>query len=347
MSLKDILQSETKVNTIKIKVIANRKENIIVGDSSMIAICSATNNAYENMVEGKCYMILKPIKQDANHFIGNEKLKPVKIADFPLSPKKADIRELLSLMQATPSIKKESQANPTAIVNFKDILELAPKSEIKSIPVKVITISKNIEGCYGPYNIAKIKDSSGEKLDINLYKKEIRKKLERGNVIELKKLKITEYSKDGETFKRLSTTARSTADKCNTITETLFKKVPLGDEKEEGTVVAINDIFPYLSCSKCWKKTDVDDTTCQCGNQDKIDVIDFHCQFYIQIKRDDEVKVVHTFRRTTMLTLASQEEIQKVLEDKYLDKTFSFEWNINTEEDELRMVLITDKDDGQ
>ena len=48
-----------------------------------------------------------------------------------------------------------------------------------------------------------------------------------------------------------------------------------------------------------------------------------------------------------MLTLASQEEIQKVLEDKYLDNTFSFEWNINTEEDELRMVLITDEDDGQ
>ena len=188
---------------------------------------------------------------------------------------------------------------------------------------------------------------SGEKLDINLYKKEIRNKLERGIVVELKKLKITEYSKDGETFSRLSTTTRSTADKCNPITENLFKKVPLGDEREEGTVVAINDIFPYLSCSKCWKKTDTDDTTCQCGNQDKIDVIDFHCQFYIQIKIDDEVKVVHTFRRTTMLIIASQEDIQKVLEDKYLEKTFTFEWNINTEEDGLRMVMITDKDDGQ
>ena len=48
-----------------------------------------------------------------------------------------------------------------------------------------------------------------------------------------------------------------------------------------------------------------------------------------------------------MLTLESQEDIQKVLEDKYLDKTFTFEWNNNTEEDELRMVMITDKDDGQ
>ena len=298
--------------------------------------------------EGKCYMILKPIKQDAHHFLGNEKLKPVKIADFPLKePKKADLKDLLSLIQTTSSINKELQANSTAIVNFKDIIELAPKSEIKSIIVKVITISKTIEGSYGPYNIAKIKDVNGEKLDINLYKKEIRNKLERGNVIELKKLKITEYSKDGETFKRLTTTGRSTADKCNTITETLFKKVPLGDESEEGTVVAINDIFPYLSCSKCWKKTEVDDTACQCGNQEKIDVIDFHCQIYIQIKRNDEVKVVHTFRRTTELILATQEEIQKALEDKYLDKTFTFEWNINTEEDELRMVMISDNADGQ
>ena len=63
-------------------------------------------------------MILNPIRQSANHCIGNEKLKPVKIADFPLSPKKADVRELLSLMQTISPIIKGFQANPRAIVNL-------------------------------------------------------------------------------------------------------------------------------------------------------------------------------------------------------------------------------------
>ena len=40
MSLKDIFQNETnkQLNNIRIKVIVNRKENIIVGDTSMVAI---------------------------------------------------------------------------------------------------------------------------------------------------------------------------------------------------------------------------------------------------------------------------------------------------------------------
>ena len=43
MSLKDILHEEKDVNNLKVKVIVNKKENIIVGDSSMTAIFSTTN----------------------------------------------------------------------------------------------------------------------------------------------------------------------------------------------------------------------------------------------------------------------------------------------------------------
>ena len=60
MSLKDILHEGKDVNNLKVKVIVNKKERIIVGDSSMMAIFSTTNTAYENMLEGTCYMILKP-----------------------------------------------------------------------------------------------------------------------------------------------------------------------------------------------------------------------------------------------------------------------------------------------
>ena len=66
MSLKDVLQSEKKVNNIKIKVISVHDENIIVADSSMQAICSFSNSGFKKMVEGQCYMIVRPIKQDTN-----------------------------------------------------------------------------------------------------------------------------------------------------------------------------------------------------------------------------------------------------------------------------------------
>ena len=60
--------------------------------------------------------------------------------------------------------------------------------------------------------------------------------------------------------------------------------------------------------------------------------------------KDEDVKIVHTFRRQTELAPDNQdtEEIQKQLDEKYVGKSYIFEWNINSDEDELRMVLITD-----
>ena len=71
---------------------------------------------------------------------------------------------------------------------------------------------------------------------------------------------------------------------------------------------------------------------------------DFHCQFYIQTVDNDDIKVVHAFRRITDLGLETQdmEVIQKALEDKYLGKMSTFEWNKRIgDEEELQMVQIT------
>jgi hypothetical protein len=344
MSLKDLLQGDISVKHIKIKVLQVLDDNIIVGDSSMMAICCAVNSGFKSLAEGKCYMILKPVKQESNYLIPNEKLKPVKIADFPLNVKRSEIQKLVSIIQNKSSEKTEDQnLIGNNLKTFEDIVKNANKSEIKTVTVKVITISRDIAGSYGNYNIGKFKDKTGQKIDINLYSKQVKNKLKRGDIVELRKLKLTEFSKDGEMFKRLSTTARSTVHDCKSQIETIFDDVPLGDEKEKGTVIAIHDIFPYLSCSKCWKKTGEDDDTCQCGNKENIHINDFHCQFYIQSAKDDDIKIVHTFKRQTELTPGSQdpEIVQKLLEDKYLEKQFTFEWNLNPGEDNLRMVDIS------
>ena len=342
MLLKDILQDEKNVNNLKVKVIMNRKESIIVGDSSMIAIFSTTNTSYENMIEGSCYMIIKPTKQDSNSFTANEKLKPVKIKAFTVPTKKTELNRLQSIIeQLSPKVDDLSKEK---LKTFKDIQDLVPKSELKSIIVKVITISKTIAGQYGPYNIAKLKDVNNEKMDINLYNKQITKRLNRGCVLELRNLKITEFSRDGEKNKRLSTSSRSIANPCSLDKVKLFENIPIGDQREEGTVLAVNDIFSYLSCSSCWKRTIEEDTTCQCGNKEDIHDGNFHCQFYIQLKKDDEVKVVHTFSRVTDITPKSYqiEDLQEALDSKYLEKSFTFEWNENIDEDKLTMALIND-----
>ena len=192
MSLKDLLQNEIKVNNIRVKVISNHNENIIVGDASTLGICHTSNSEYLKMIEGQCYIIMKPIKQNLNLFIPNEKFKPIKIIPFALAPKKAEINKLMSLIE-TESPMKNSQLRKSdnQLSTFEDIKKLAAKSEVKAITAKVITISKDIKGSYGTYNIGKLKDIRNEKMDINLYNRQVMQHLNVGDIVELRRLKIS------------------------------------------------------------------------------------------------------------------------------------------------------------
>ena len=70
---------------------------------------------------------------------------------------------------------------------------------------------------------------------------------------------------------------------------------------------------------------------------------DFHCQLYIESTTDELIEVVHTFRRQTNLSVSTldHDDIQTLLEDTFLLKIFTFEWNIlDGDEENLRMVSI-------
>ena len=62
MSLKDLIQSEIKVNNIKIKVISKHDGNLIVGDASTLAICQSSKSEYMNMIEGQSIIIYFIVK---------------------------------------------------------------------------------------------------------------------------------------------------------------------------------------------------------------------------------------------------------------------------------------------
>ena len=83
----------------------------------MLAICSAVNSSSKDLIEGKCYIILKLVKQDDNNFIPNEKLKPVKIADFQFTVKRTEEQRLTRIIQTNSSAKINAQTK------FKDTLE--------------------------------------------------------------------------------------------------------------------------------------------------------------------------------------------------------------------------------
>ena len=283
MSLKEVLQDDTKVRTIKIKVIVNQGEKAIVGDGSGLAICCSPNIGFRQMQEGKCYTILKPLKLDDNTFIPNEKLKPFQIDTFPLTPKKSELIKLQTILKDNLEKKdRHVDKHRSNLTTFQDVANFPPKTEIRVITAKILNISKDIAGAYGTYNIAKLKDQNLDKMDINIYNQKIKAKMQIGDIFELRHLKVTQYEKDGEVTRRLATTAKSSGSKPSSEIETLFKDIPLGDKKEEGKVVAINDIFSYFSCSKCWKKTDKEDAICSCGNTNEIHVKDFHFQMYIE-----------------------------------------------------------------
>ena len=123
-------------------------------------------------------------------------------------------------------------------------------------------------------------------MDLNLYKTQLKKDLETEAIIEFSHLKLTQFNRNGETIYRLTTTSRSTCKKSKNVD--LFEYIPLGDFKIDGKVVAIDNIFPYHSCSKCWKKVGNDINTSQCGNNDN-PIKDFHCQFYIEKQNDNDI----------------------------------------------------------
>ena len=349
MSLKDLLNDEKKVNNLRIKVLEIQENHIIVGDQSGLAICSTLDTNFKTLAKGGCYMILKPVKQDENTFIPNVKLKPIKMAEFPLPASTKEIQKLVNLIKEKCPHKTDTITEaPDNLQTFQDVLNLAPNTEIKTLIVKVISISKDLAGKYGTYNIGKIKDKTAEKLDINLYNKQVRQNFKRGEIIELKNVKVTEYMKAGEKVQRFATTARSSAHKCSPEIERLFENVPMGDEREQGKVLAINDIFTYLSCSKCWKKTNENDESCICGNTEDIKLIDFYCQFYILLAKNDDVKVVQTFRRQTGISPESDnlDTLQKTLDNKFVNKSFIFDWNNNIDNEESMMVEITKHDEN-
>ena len=80
---------------------------------------------------------------------------------------------------------------------------------------------------------------------------------------------------------------------------------------------------------------------CSCGNNQDIHVPDFHCQLYVQLAKNEDIQVIHTFRRQIIdVNTLNQDEVQKAVESHLLKKTLTFEWNIIEEEDKLRMLSI-------
>ena len=344
MSLKQLLQGEKTIPSVKVKVISNQNEKSIVGDASSLAICHNTNTEFQNMKQGQCYQILKPTVKSGNEFVPNEKLKPIKVNNFSVTPKKQELAILQAMMHSN-SDKKDMPSDkvPKITTSFKDIEAIPPKTEVKKITAKIVTISKDISGAYGTYWIGKLKDINSDKMDLNIYNMRLKIKMSVGDVVDLKMLKVTEFVRDGTTLRRLVTTSKSSVEKCSSAIEDMFKDVPLGDKRLEGKVVAIHDIFPYMSCSQCWRKVETEDSPCSCGNISDAKVHDFHCQLYIESTTNELIEVVHTFRRQTNLSLSTldHDDIQTLLEDTFLLKIFTFEWNIlDGDEENLRMVKI-------
>ena len=141
----------------------------------------------------------------------------------------------------------------------------------------------------------------------------LRQKIAVRDIVELKKVKLTEFIKDGQPQKLFVTTSQTTVDKSDKNTEAAFKEIPLGDKREGGKMVPIHDIFTYMSCLNCWKKV-VEDTTSCCGNTIENATHDFHCQFYIELTNDNFIEVVHTFRRQSGMTVQTlvHDDVQKL-----------------------------------
>ena len=343
MSLKQIFEDDSNFRCLKIKIISKQGKYFIVGDTGALSILIAPNVNYEDMEREKCYIVQKPIKKDEHSFVPNEKTKPINIKAFQIQDRKQEYKKLTSILSNLIESSENKKNMTTNLLTFEVIKAQLPQAEVASVTAKVINISKDINGKFGNYNIVKLKDISSKTIDMNLYKTQIKKNLETGKIVEFRLVTLTKFVKDGQDIHRLATTSKTT---CKTSENSdLFANVPLGDIKVYGRVVAIEDIFSYNSCSKCWKRVEDGAGICQCGHNEN-PVKDFHCNFYIEKQNDNEIEAVHTFRRLTNIFLDSLEiqKVQRELDDKFLMKTFTFEWNVDNDKDIFRMVKISEKE---
>ena len=167
------------------------------------------------------------------------------------------------------------------------------------------------------YRIAKLVDTEGDSMDINLYDSKA-DKIEFGETYHLTNLKLVMLNKDGKFEKRLVTTKITKITELEESEKTLFENIILGKNQIHGTVIGLSDLNSYRACNKHWNKLSEEDICPRCESKPSEIKVDFHTELYIQESRTDELRSFHVFKRQLKMLIPELNDTDDTLLEEQL-----------------------------
>lgn len=347
MTIQNVLTGE-KVKVLHVNIVEKISQGkYIVADLTGMAIMKIEDETHQKQAElGKAIRVMKPKKVSQHIIACNTKLSPMKTKAIKMNVVDGKLKELQNLG------KEMSEINPG--LSFDDIkCNYGETAVIPEILTYVTSLSKVIDGKYGPYQISNLRDCNGSAVSINLYKGSI-DGVEVNKVYRLNKIRKTTI-KD-ESGLRLGTTNFTKIQKATDDETKLFENTKIADHKIEGDCLMINEFHYYKSCMKHSAKLDEENCCTMCGQIDeKCSRKDFRCNLIIEgdhknqdkkitesdddieeeedeeedEKKDHEVCVM-IFKRHVDIEINSDDDedtVQEKLEDHVIGKKLKVQYN--------------------
>ena len=314
--IKDLLEADgggTKVLSIELDVIADigNKHYVVADQSKELILLDLSQEGAGEVKENDKIKLIKPkITGVSPKVLSPTTMKAVRIGT--VNEKQKVKYDLSKYVDYANNLKKVDG------LTFDDTEKYEPKTSIPEILVFTTQISRKIEGSYGPYQIATIKDLKGNTGTLNLYGARVGE-MEPGQAYTLKKLTKSNIKKEEDDFSRL-TIKYGTVIKGN---NEKFENVKLGEHKFEGQVIGVVDIKEKQIC-KHDKEVVNEDSHCQtCGKKDTI----VKLQANIYVETSDDVVDVKIEDWVLKNTKPGDSNSDKWLEEQLMSKKVKIEAN--------------------
>ena len=268
---------------------------------------------------GATIRLLKPILLEDGTIQTNKSFRPLKSQNtIEITPSTNDLAKFEKMIDdaVTDDAKTDTKKTTRSSTTFKAIQGLKNQAAIPKISVLVASLSRLIETKIGKYRIARLVDTEGDSMNINLYDSKA-DKIEFGETYHLTNLKLVTLNKDGTFEKRLVTTKVTKIMELDESEKTPFENISLGNNQILGTVVGLSDLNSYRACNKHWNKLSEEDICPRCEGEPLEIKVDFQTELYIQESRTDEFRSFNIFKRQLKMLIPELDDT--LLDDQLID----------------------------
>ena len=239
-NLKAVLNGQ-KIKLLEVQVVKVIHKNlIIIADNTAASLISVS----EDFKEGSTLRIFKPKMLDSSVIESDPKIKPVK-SFKNIQIKSVSSKRLGDLQTAANAFKASSPEIEGTLI--EEIAHLPEKAVVPLMTLFVASMSKVINGDYGPYQTATIKDIRGDTSTLLISNKHVAKVPVQA-VLQCTKLSKSKKADNNGAFKRVTTSADSQFKVVEPSVSANFLSNKLGEFSFKGTIFGCTDVKFFPNC---------------------------------------------------------------------------------------------------